>query len=140
MSIHEFPSQEELARLNQKPSEPLDPMLMVANLKAKLLENPNPMCLDDKPIHWVIARAKEGLIIQDSGPVGSPFQFALQGLGALSDESLTDLTKVVLDWLANELPMTKEWDVCFVDHSPLEVGRKLVMPPDFTAGTKPKGV
>ena len=125
--------------MNQKPQELPDPLLMVANLRAKLLENPNPMCLDDQPIHWVIARAKEGLIVQDSGPVGSPFQFSLQGIGGLDDDSLTQLCGVVLSWLTNELPMTSQWAVQFVDRSPLEVGRTVLLPPELAGGTSPKG-
>ena len=128
MSIHEFPSQDDLERGNQQELEDsgLDPLQMVASLKYKLLENPNPLCLDDQPIHWVLARAKEGLIIQDSGPVGSPFQFRLQGIGALTDEALQNLCMVVLEWLAKELPMTSAWGITFVDRQPLEVGRTII--------------
>jgi hypothetical protein len=128
LSIHNFPTQKELEDMAQASPSPdsTDPQKMILVLRDKLEANPDPMCLDDKPIHWVIARAKEGLIIQDSGAIGPQFQFRLSGIGELSRESLKDLCEVVLAWLADLAPMSKGWGVQFVDTDPLEVGREIV--------------
>ena len=90
---------------------------------------------DQKPIHWLVKQAHNGLLLTDSA-------LWLQGLGfgginmevkhKMEDRSITnqemgEMLIKLLDWLAMNLPRSRDWGVEFRDGCPvLECGREVI--------------
>ena len=90
---------------------------------------------DGIPIHWLVKQVTQGYLILDSA--GILIEFGFGGVRAeikhkmsgrtLKQEEAGPLFQKFLDWLAVNIPQTKEWPLEFRDGCPiLETDRKVL--------------
>ena len=131
MSIHHFPTQQELEEMAASaglPAGPPDPQDMIKVLQARLEASTNVLGVDGSPVHWVVFRAEEGLVIRDSAMMGPPFQFRLDGIKGMTEDVFSGLLNTVLDWLVTVAPATEAWPIQLADMESLDGVKREILP------------
>ena len=90
-------------------SESADPIKMIESMNAKLALQKDPLCVDDKPIHWMLHVNTDSVTVQDSGMIGPPFNFRALGVEEVPSEAIPELCRVVVEWLGHQIPESKGW-------------------------------
>lgn len=97
-----------------------DPMQHLAVFRERLKAHPNPLCPDDKPIHWLVGKHPEGFIIRDSAGYFSGIQFNVTGATEIPAENLPEVMNVLFDWMGKMVPEGKDWSFEVRDALPLK--------------------